>query len=191
MRAVRSGHDSEMIKHVPPASPDISFVALAACNLRRKVVAPANGVLILNLKDVVRCWQSIVACETESSNVDRRTAESRIRPVLAAKGIHFKKLGYRPGCYVIGKAYEAFLDSASLDRTAFIGALSHKKRCQLLDQVGRRFCEQKEYWDGDWSMNEEVTNIPKKFWRDCVIQISSSKRRRIWKASPIAMGMQT
>ncbi|PXF47487.1 hypothetical protein BWQ96_02818 [Gracilariopsis chorda] len=61
----------------------------------------------------------------------------------------------------------------------------------MLDEVERGFkIRPLEYWDGNWTLNEEISEIPYEFWKDFVIQMASARKKSSWKVAAAVAEMQ-
>lgn len=113
---------------------------------------------------------------------DSRTLEIRMRPVLASKGVHLIRVGYRTSCYVLGVFYEAYLSLTVSQSTVRWTGVSDKERCVMLHSVGRRIKQRRtDFWSGNWSLNEDICRIPQDLWRGYVVQMASTRKRKTWK----------
>lgn len=112
--------------------------------------------------------------------------------MLAAKDIHLVKLGSRTRCYIVGGSYEAFMSLALKEGMKEQHKdLSEKERCRLLDDVRTEFQRRtKQYWNGAWTLNEEISSIPQPLWKDYILQMASRRKLKSWHITAMAIGRQ-
>lgn len=158
-----------------------------------------HSVRMLPFQEVVRvrkCLREPPLCTTvlQPPNIDDRTLQKRIEPVLAQKGIILKKMSYRLRCYIHVSQVDKFLSDIATSRSKKLINNARPSMDEMrshYDAIARHFEEHKgRFWAGSWSLTEEVASIPSPLWQDVMLTMASDSRLRAWKVGARVLGTQ-
>ena len=146
---------------------------------------------MLPFRAAVQCRSSLLDFfPLEYGSIDSRTLERRVSPILASKNIHLVKVSTKKRCYVVGGSFERIVSGfMSGDTEIKSTELNREERCRWLTEVGNSFIRKsKSYWEGTWSLNNEIAEIPRPLWHDMILQMASKRRRVLWRMNAAATG---
>ncbi|PXF40886.1 hypothetical protein BWQ96_09379 [Gracilariopsis chorda] len=164
----------------------------------RSRLGGVDGVRMLRFQDVFRSRKVVISQIRDTTdvqqNIDGRTFEKRIEPVLAGQGIILKKLSYLLRCYVRVDQVDEILSQVAAPGPSLLCASPRPSLNDMwasLDIVRAHFVAKKDaYWKGEWSLSDEVASVPKSLWIDVILQMASQRRLLAWNAAARIQGKQ-
>lgn len=149
-------------------------------SLREKVICPLPKSPSTRFLPVVHVMELRKHLNTlavsPSSDINNKTVESRIRPILAARNVYIYSLSRKFRCYALSGALSNTVNSiVSLSGAEEVNVLP-KERRRLLQEVGLRFWMQRgNYRAGKWPLSEEILSIPPRLWTTTILDMASNR----------------
>ena len=159
----------------------------AACSISK---AGRSLVRLVPFREVFSCRQALCEFQNEAGvnvfyNINEKTLVKRLQAELAGKGIILKKLGYRRRSYVSVEQLDklvSFMSSSKASPAAEVSRPTPIDLRKYLGSVSEHFRTSRDkYWNGNWSLTEEILSILRALWTDIVFMLASDRRFSTWR----------